>query len=213
LSSEQLPLPPPSFDRRPLIELWLDPIVRVHHSRFGPAEFNPGRGPGGRFDPLHDRNGEVVPTLYGASTLSGAISESIFRKVPVRGERTLAADTLMPLQASTLQASRALRLIDLRGFGLQRLGVSRRELIDSDADSYPGTRAWAAALYGAVENADGMIWMARQHDLSAAVLLFGTRVGQSELEIIEPPRPLARGGSLDAMVIIAAEIAGIAIVY
>ncbi|HET8773787.1 MAG TPA: hypothetical protein VFP80_08355 [Thermoanaerobaculia bacterium] len=67
------------------------------------------------------------------------------------------------------QATRPLRLIDLRRFGLQRLGVTRRELIGSDPASYPVTRAWAAALYQAVEDADGMIWVARQHDSSARI--------------------------------------------
>lgn len=194
------------------MELWTDPIIRVHHSRFGATEFNPGRGDGGRFDPFHDHQRVVVPTLYGASTLNSALSETIFHDIPVRGDRRLAATTLMPLQASTLQAPRALRLIDLRGFGLQRLGVSRRELIDSPTDHYSVTRAWAAALYAAVENADGMIWMSRQHDTSEAILLFGARIERHELEVIAPPRPLAPGGRLEPVVFIAAEAAGITIV-
>lgn len=118
----------------------------------------------------------------------------------------------MPLQASTLMATRALRLIDLRGFGLPRLGVSRRELVEARPGHYPITRAWAAALYGAVENADGMIWIARQHDVTEAILLFGTRIDRNELKVIAAPRALAPAGTLDTAVIVAAETAGIIIV-
>lgn len=212
MSSEHLPFPPASFDRRPLVELWTRPVIRIHHSRFGANEFNPGRGPGGRFDPLLDRHGTVISTLYAAGTFNGAFAETIFRKVPVRGDRRLAAETLLPLQATILQATRALRLIDLRGFGLQRLGVTRRELIDSNPDAYPVTRAWAASLYQTVEDADGMIWVARQHDTSEAILLFGTRVERGDLELLALPRPLAPDGRIEPDVLAAAEMAGIAIV-
>ena len=149
--------------------------------------------------------------LYGASTLDGALSETIFHDIPLTGERRLAASALMPLQASTLQALRSLRLIDLRGFGLTRLGISRRLLIDTDADQYPATRAWAAALYETVSEADGMIWIARHHDLSESLLLFGTRVARRDLEVIASPRPLAPAGTVDSSVLTAATAAGIMI--
>ena len=211
MSSDHLPLPPAVFDNAPLIATWAQRIIRVHHSQFGATEFNPGRGTGGRFDPLRDRNGRIVPTLYGAGTLDGALSETIFHDVPLRGERRIAISTLMPLQASTLQPVRPLRLVDLRGFGLGRLGLSRRQLIDSDADQYPATRAWAAVLYDRVPESDGMIWVARHHDLSEAVILFGTRVERTEFAVIAPPRPLAPEGTIEPAVIAAASEAGIMI--
>jgi hypothetical protein len=67
-------------------------------------------------------------------------------------------------------------------------------------------------LYQAVEDADGMIWVARQHDTSEAILLFGTRVERGDLEMIAPPRPLAPAGKIEPDVLAAAEMAGIAIV-
>ena len=212
MSSDHLPLPPKSFDVPPLIKLWTRPIIRIHDSRFDANEFNPGRGEGGRFDPLHDDGGAIVPTLYGASSLGGAIAETVFRKVPVRGRRRLADLALKALQASTIQSRRPLRLIDLRGFGLPRLGVSRQELIESTAEQYPATRAWAVALYRAVEDADGLIWVARQHDVSQSILLFGTRVQQGDLEVVAAPRPLAPAGRIDRAVSNAAKAAGILIV-
>jgi len=154
-----------------------------------------------------------VPTLHGAGTLDGALAETIFRDVPVRGRhRGILLSTLMPLLASTIQCRRPLRLIDLRGFGLQRLGVSRRELIDSNVRNYSVTRAWAAALYREVDDADGMVWIARQHDMSEAILLFETRVEREELEVIAAPRPLAPGRNIESDVLAAAYAAGIAIV-
>jgi hypothetical protein len=196
----------------PLIEQWTRPIVRVHHSRFGATEFNPGTaGSGGRFHPFQDRKGHVVPTLYASNSLNGALSETIFHDVPLRGPRRVSRSALMPLQASTIRATRPLHLIQLRGFGLDRLGVSRRELIDTDAEQYEQTRAWAAALYASVPGADGMLWVARLHDVAAAIVLFGTRVARKDLEIIAPPRPLAPDDAIDQDVMAAAQAARITI--
>ena len=36
-----------------------------------------------------------------------------------------------------------LRLADLTGYGLRRLGATRAEIIDSDPRSYPHTACWA----------------------------------------------------------------------
>ena len=153
-----------------------------------------------------------MPTLYGAGTLDGALAETIFRDVPVRGYRGIPLSVLIPLLASTIQCRRPLRLIDLRGFGLQRLGVSRRELIDSNTRHYSLTRAWAASLYRAVDDADGMVWVARQHDMSEAVILFGTRVDRDDLEVIAAPRSLVHAAHIEPDVVVAAEAAGIIIV-
>lgn len=161
-----------------------------------------------------------MPTLYGAGNFHSAVAETIFSRVPLHGDRSLAASALMPLQASTIQSRRPLHLIDLRGFGLQRLGISRRELLDSNAEHYPVTRMWAAALYSAVEEADGMVRVSRQHDTSEAVVLFGTRIQRHDLEVVAPPRPLVQphslalvaGAYIDSAVIDAARAAGIAII-
>jgi len=111
---------------------------------------------------------------------------------------------------STIAARRSLTLIQLHGFGLKRLQVSRAELIESVARRYSRTVEWAAVLHGALEEADGLIWVSRQLDTSFSLVLFGDRVHRDDLEVIEPPVPLFLGDGY-AEVQRIAELAGIAI--
>lgn len=165
-------------------------IVRCHDSRFGATEFNPGLG-SGRFHPFSDSLGRAVPTLYGASNLDGSLSESIFHNVPVRGRgKAILHSALRPMMVSTIAACRDLTLIQLHGHGLHRLGVSRAELIDSEARQYTWTAAWGAALHACLESADGLVWVSRRFDTSFALVLFGDRVLRNDLEVIHPPVPL-----------------------
>lgn len=208
------PLPPEPFNLVCNIETWdaEKPILRVHHSRFGATEFNPTVF-GGRFSGLRDHGGGIVPTMYGSNTIDGALSETVFHDVPVSGPaKTIAQSTLMPMLSCTLQPARALRLVQLRGFGLKRLGITRVELIESKAEQYSVTRAWAAALYENAVDADGLIWMSRQHDFSEAIVLFGTRVRRDELEVSAPPRSLYPPSAGWDDVVRAAEAADIAII-
>jgi hypothetical protein len=205
--------PPDPFDLECELETWeaARPIIRVHHSAFGATEFNPGKGEG-RFHPIVDR-GMAVPTLYGSSTFLGAVSETLFRAIPVAGpERNIRPEALLPMVACTLLPRRTLRLIQLREAGLERLGVTRAELIESKSEEYAVTRAWATALHAAVPDADGLLWMSRQHSASEAVMLFGTRVERSELSVGAPPRSLFTGGDGWRDVVAAAEAAGIMII-
>lgn len=205
-------LPPDPFDLECNFETWPaeKPIIRVHDSSFGATEFNPGKGDG-RFHPLFAR-GTAVPTLYGSNTFDGAVSETLFRFVPVAGpNRSIAQWNLMPLVSCTLLPARPLRLVQLRGLGLRKLQLSRVEMIESRADQYPLTRAWAAAFHTAYPDADGLIWMSRQHDMSEAIVLFGTRVQRHELTVAAAPRSLYPPGDGWHDVLVAAEAAGITI--
>ncbi len=165
--------------------------MRCHDSSFGATEFNPGLGHG-RFHPFQGSKGEGIPTLYGASTLDGAFSESIFHSVPLLGPlRAIRRSVLRPLQISTLAPRRDLRLVQLHGFGLRRLGVSRVELIE--ADDYPSTVSWAAAFHGWSAEVDGLVWVSRLHDTAFALVLFGDRVARPDLEVAEPPMAIFLG--------------------
>lgn len=208
----KLPEPLPPDDLDPLIEEWPAErqIVRCHSSAFGATEFNATRSPG-RFRPFTAR-GRTVPTLYGAEGLEAALSETIFHDVPVAGPgRQILISSLLPWLRSTIASTRPLRLVDLRGFGLRRVGATRSGLIDSPASHYAATTRWAQALHQARYGPDGLLWTSRQYDRQAALILFGGRVARRELRVIEPPRPLALGDGLDA-VRAAAEAVGILII-
>lgn len=59
---------------------------------------------------------------------------------------------------SQLTLSRDLALIDLSAIALHKLGISRKDPIESDGSQYPKTRAWALALHDQNANAEGLIW-------------------------------------------------------
>jgi len=98
---------------------------------------------------------------------------------------------------STLASSRTLRLASLHGNGLRRVGATRAQLIDSEADQYPALTAWGQALHDCQATPDGIIWRSRHYDDSYTFVLFGDRVRRPELEVVEAPLPLAIGRGLE----------------
>lgn len=206
-----VPLPPP------LTETWeaAQNILRCHEATYAPNAFNPGKGTGGRFDPLIPSDAPIIPTLYGSDTREGAFSETIFRNVPVRppnhDDKMISEKHLVGRLLSTITPQRDLTLIQLYGPSLSRLLLHRREIIDCEADQYAQTRQWALALYHAVPTADGIIWVSRHNDASRAIVLFGDRVHSTHLSPVGTPIPLEFGAGLD-FVRNAADRAGITLV-
>jgi hypothetical protein len=183
--------------------------VRCHDARFGASEFNRTASEG-RFRPVRAR-GRILGTIYASEDDRGALAESVFRAVPVAAaQRLVGRARLVPVMISTLECTRALRLVSLHGNGLRRLGVARAELIDSEADRYPALADWGQALHDCPAAPDGLVWRSRHYDDSYAMVLFGDRLRRSELRILEPPLPLAVGRGLE-LVMELAEQAGIAI--
>ena len=206
-----LPPPPDPGVLDPLAHEWPAglALVRCHSSAYGATEFNPGRG-SGRFHPFAGAAGATVPTLYGSDSFDGALSETVFHDVPVAGPaRRVLAAVLVPVVVSTLAPRRTLRLARLFGYGLGRLGLTRAGLVETPDHSRPWP--WAAALHAPGGRFDGLAWVSRQYDRALAVVLFGDRVGRDELEVVEPPLPLAAGPGFER-VQEAAEAAGITVV-
>lgn len=211
-SSDRVPEPPPASELDPLIHEWAAgrQIVRCHNVRFGATEFNATPGPG-RFRPVR-RRGRIVGTLYGAEDDAGAISETAFHDVPVRaGPPLVRLSALTSMVISTLAARRVLRLASLHGHGLRRIRTSKVELIESDADEYPALAAWGQALHDCPATPDGIVWRSRHYDDAYALMLFGDRVQPRELDVVEPPLPLALGRGLERLYALA-ERAGITLV-
>ena len=116
----------------------------------------------------------------------------------------------MPILLSTLAATRDLTLAQLHGFGLRRLGLSRPDLIETEADRYVESVRWAQAIHACSNRIDGMCWISRQHDTAFALVLFGDRVRRRDLILIEPPLPLYSDPGFE-IVHRAAEQAGITV--
>ena len=179
-------------------------LFRVADDQFGATEFNPGLGGPTRFAPLVV-DGKCVPTLYAAATLDAVLDR------PDGEPPEIYLSDLTPVRRSTIMARRDLRLGRLDDDALGTLGLHRDQLIDTDADSYPGTVGWAehAHRYGAAGNKplDGLVWHSRRaaqglggRDL--VLVLFGDRVARKDLRTSATPVPLlaAAGlGELDAI--------------
>lgn len=129
-------------------------FVRIHRTAHPPIFFSPGQGkqPLGRFDSAAGRFG----VLYMAFDLAGAFVETVLRN-PQR--RLVAKADIESRSLSVLACSRALRLVELHGPGLQRLGLDNA--ITTGPYAMPGL--WADALYGHPDRPDGICYASR-HD-------------------------------------------------
>jgi len=211
LTDPEVPEPPDPATLDPLLKVWPSgaDLWRVHKLDRRPAEFNPGLDIG-RFHPFSGSAGKPVTTLYAANTWQGAVAETVFRDVPLRGAPRTKRQAELELRAmSLLRLRREVELVELRGTGLRRLRLQGRELIETEADQYSRSARWAAALYQAAPQAAGLV-TSRLHDLSAAVVFFGDRVAEKDFSPVEGPIPLGMGKGL-ARVMELAEEAGILI--
>ncbi|MGL4187254.1 MAG: RES family NAD+ phosphorylase [Sphaerotilus sulfidivorans] len=161
-------------------------LHRVHLHRYQADQFNPGVSGNARFSPIHDEHGQPIPTLYGGTTMACALMETVFHDVPhTAGFKTFDKARLGGQMHSVLQIAQPLALVDLASVPLRKLGVTRRQLIDTEKDRYPATRQWAQAIHRQCPQAQGLCWISRQDDTARAVVLFGDRV---------PAEALRRGG-------------------
>jgi hypothetical protein len=182
----------------------------IHDTAFAPERFNPGADAAGRlrkptrFAPIRDLKGEVVPYLYGGSTLECAIFETVFHDVPVDApDKFVDLDFFAQRSHGELMPGRDLRLVDLTSEGLHRLKVPKEELITSPARDYLATAKWAEALHHQFQDADGLVWMSRQRDRDRSLVLFGDRV-EGALSGVRIGGPLARNDPLRQTILAAA---------
>ncbi|MED5813441.1 RES family NAD+ phosphorylase [Mycolicibacterium sp. 050232] len=150
-----------------------------------------------RFRPIRRESGVVVPTIYGADMDEGALSETVFHEVPIRGRaRRIQRKNLVHQVLSTIVPTIPLKLVELHGSGLRRLQITHGELIEPGARHDPRTAEWGKALYELDGGSHGLVWRSRQFNDSLAVMLWGDRV--SRFDHLEPqpgqaPLPLFLG--------------------
>lgn len=179
-------------------------IHRVHDSAYAGNQFNPCLGSPTRFAPIHDRDGNCVPSLYAGSTLETAIYETIFHDIPAKAKlKTVPRQQVLTRSHTTLVVACDLRLASLRKPDLNTWQVTRNALIASNAKHYGATAAWAEAIHHQFSDIDGLIWTSNQCDPDSAFLFFGDRVDQGELTAQD-----CRVGSLDPSLVTDVRIAG-----
>ena len=122
------------------------------------------RGPTG-FAPVHDAEGNCVPSLYAADALEAGIFETIFHDIPVTARRKTVPRTLVQSRAhGRLQVRRDLQMASLRGPDLRRWRVSRTSLITMSPSLYRDTARWAEAIQHRFPDVDGLLWTSNQCD-------------------------------------------------
>jgi hypothetical protein len=138
-------------------------FIRVHPLAHGPIHFSPGHGrPAlGRFDSAAGSFG----VLYVALTLGGAVVETLLRK-PAR--RLISIDDLSHRGISALVANRDLMVVDLRGPGLQQLGLDGT----INTGPYENCGLWADELFAHPERPDGLLYPSRHDPSEACLALF-----------------------------------------
>ena len=167
-------------------------IHRIHDKKYASTQFNASGLGNTRFSPIAGAARKTVSTLYGGSTFDCAAMETVFHDIPhAPGFKTFDKDKLSDKRASVVSPVRDLQLVDLSSKALRKLGISRLQLIDSDAADYPNTRPWAAALHAQCPKADGLVWVSRQDDEARAMILFGDRVDKGDLAEMSPPTDIA----------------------
>jgi hypothetical protein len=199
---------PPSKNSPKLVALGVAALWRVHPASYRATEFNPSNNSNARFSPSRRPDGTIIPVLYGASTLAGAIMETVFHDVPTPpGGYILDIEKLRDqnLVVSRIRPRRRLQAVDLSTKGLKRLGLHRTDLIDTPVTSYPLTRGWAEWLHGATRST-GLLWISRQDDAARAVALFGDRLSESAFKIEVDREPLCEDEYLDALLELAEHI-------
>lgn len=151
-------------------------FFRIHSDKFSALEFNPGFG-NARFSPIRDANGNQIPTIYAATTIKGAMMESIFHDIPFGpGLKSFDINKINDSVISKVRTEVELKLVKLSAPASRKLGIPDAELIHSTANYYPQTRAWGEAIHKAAPESLGLQWVSRQDAGSHAIVLFGDRL-------------------------------------
>ncbi len=154
------PLPPSDLANRqlPVVET-AGPWLRIHRVEYGPLFF--GRTLESRFDDPDQEFG----VLYAAETLDGAFIET-FGRNPGRNavrERQLARRSL-----ARIEANRPLRLVDLTGPGLARIGATATIF----AGDHGPAQSWSRAVWSHPAAPDGLLYRARHDPSCHTVAIF-----------------------------------------
>lgn len=157
-------------------------LHRVHHEQYAAEQFNPGLRGNARFSPIQDTEGHPIPTMYAGVTKNCAMMETIFHHVSFApGFKTYDKSKLEGQVYSTLEILEDLELVDLASVALRKLGITRKQLIDTENHLYPTTRQWAEKLYEQCPTAQGLAWFSRQDDTARAMMFFGDRITSQSL--------------------------------
>lgn len=145
------------------------PLYRVYDATWGYDEHNPGYGDA-RFSPIDDpATGDRLPSMYLAGTPTAALLETVFHDVHAAGGNIVYERDLRGKLLAHLRVPASAALADLRDPQLDRLGLTRPQLVSGTAEHYPCTRRLAVDVLGRPHRGRalaGLIWHSRQAELA-----------------------------------------------
>lgn len=138
-------------------------FYRIHWSGHDPIFFSPGPGkpPAGRFDSATGRFG----VLYAGLSFDCAFAEVLLRNP---GRQLVSLTEVVARSHAVIRLRRPVRLVDLTGPGLSRLGLDARFL----SGPYEVCGAWADALHDHPEGPAGILYPSRFDPSERCVALF-----------------------------------------
>ena len=165
-----LGLPAPGFANQNLVIKRCQPARLFRVSSHDTGEPYLGCSGGNRFDaPGASAGCPEFSACYLGFTLTVAVAESVLHdEIPCGGEYGIARTTLDRQYLLRFQGS-PLRLANLTGVALKRLG-GHADLAGSC--DYSMTQQWALAVYRNRGNVDGFAYMSRHVNTEIAVILF-----------------------------------------
>ena len=177
--------PPPRLKEPNICVLVGGTVVhRVHTFGFPGNVFNPCQGGQSRFAPIQNERRECVPSLYAATSVEAAIHETLFHDIPLRARRKTIPRTNVEARRHTmLQLRRDLRLVSLRAPALLKWKVASA-LVWGPPKQYVATALWAKAIHDQFQDVQGLIWTSRRCDPHSAMLFFGGRTAETDLQVV-----------------------------
>ena len=158
-SIRPLPLPAPDLQKQDLPLLaYGEPLFRIHRSDRDPAFW--GKIGDNRFDAPAGEFG----VLYAASDEYGAFIETCGGLL----NRTVTSSFLGARGWARVTTARDLKLVDLSGSGLARIGADER-LCSGEHDV---AQQWALALWQHPDAADGLLYRARHDPSRTSIAIF-----------------------------------------
>lgn len=162
---------------------------------YAPTAFNDSAKADARFSPLLDAGGSVVPSIYAADRLEGALMESVLHNAPFPStgyQHDFKLDRTGSYHASQIGTTRPLTLVDLTTPGLQAMGLVPSDLFESNKRDYPRTRQWADWFRAQCPTAHGLYWISRRYNESAVIVLWADRVDAGTLALVAAPEHVSR---------------------
>jgi hypothetical protein len=136
-----------------------------------------------RFSPITDFAGRFIDTYYLASTVAGAFMESILHDVSIPGG-VLQTWKLAHYHLAEIELTGALAAVSFHSNYLEKMGLSRVDLIERLPSEYHRTRLWAQAAYRQEHSAQAIAYGSRRDDSARCLMLFKQRLPKIPFNVI-----------------------------